>query len=86
MMCLREIDVGLGEYLRYVFGKAVVGVAPVFAMLAWFSVGLGAEGFWGLLYTGVSTVVVFTVIWVAFVYRGDPYFALGEKLREKLGR
>jgi len=80
MMCLREIDVGLGEYLRYVFGKAVVGVAPVFAMLAWFSVGLGAEGFWGLLYTGVSTVVVFTVIWVAVVYRGGPYLARGEKL------
>ncbi len=69
----REVGVRRLEYLAYVPTRALVGMVPVVGWLALCRFVLHAEGFWGLLYSGVVTVAIFAVSFLGFVYRGDPY-------------
>lgn len=69
----RELGVPLGEYVRYVVPRAVLGAFPVLALLLWFKVGLEIRGLVGLAAAGVAMVVLFGLTWVFFVYRNDRY-------------
>ena len=69
----RELDTSVGEYLRYVVPRAVLGAIPVLALLLWFRVGLDVRGLVGLALAGAAMALVFGVIWVLFVYRNDRY-------------
>jgi O-antigen/teichoic acid export membrane protein len=76
LQACRELDVPVGQYLRYVFPRAALGAFPVLALLLWFKLGLDVRGLGGLAGAGVATVVLFGLTWVYFVYRNDPYVDL----------
>jgi O-antigen/teichoic acid export membrane protein len=72
-LACRELQITVPQYLRYVAPRAALGAMPVMALLLWFKLGWQVHSFVGLFASGVAMVLVFVVIWVAFVYRGDPY-------------
>ncbi len=76
MQGCRELDVSVGEFVRYVIPRATLGALPVLALLLWFKVGLDVRSLAALAAAGVAMVLVFALIWVFFVYRNDPYVDL----------
>jgi hypothetical protein len=72
-LACRELHITVPQYLRYVVPRAALGALPVVALLLWFKLGWQVHGFGGLFVSGVAMMVLFAAIWVAFVYRGDPY-------------
>lgn len=76
----RELETPVAAYLRYVFPRAALGALPVLGLLLWFKLGLDVRSLGGLAGAGVAMVVLFGLIWVAFVYRNDPYVDLRARL------
>lgn len=72
----RELDVPLSRWVSYVLGRASVGALAPLALLAWMHWSLDVQGLVGLLACGVGMMAVFALVWVLFVYRGDPYLDL----------
>ena len=72
-LACRELQITVPEYLRYVVPRAALGAMPVMALLLWFKLEWEVRSFAGLFASGVAMVLVFALVWVAFVYRGDPY-------------
>lgn len=68
-----EAGVSRQRYLRYVVLTPLIGAVPVAAWLVACRFVFDAQGFFGLLYSGVGTVALFAVSWGAVVYRRDPY-------------
>jgi O-antigen/teichoic acid export membrane protein len=69
----RELNLTVLDYTRYVVPRAALGALPMFALLMWFKVVLGVNGFAGLAAAGIALGLAFGLIWVLFVYRDDPY-------------
>ncbi|HET9387220.1 MAG TPA: oligosaccharide flippase family protein [Gemmatimonadales bacterium] len=69
----RQLEMPVGEYLRYVVPRALVGALPAFALLLWFKLGLEVRGLAGLAGAAVAMAVLFGLTWVLFVYRNDRY-------------
>jgi O-antigen/teichoic acid export membrane protein len=69
----RELNLRVLDYTRYVVPRAAVGAVPMLALLMWFKVVIGVDGFAGLAAAGVTIAVAFTIIWLRFVYHDDPY-------------
>jgi O-antigen/teichoic acid export membrane protein len=69
----RELQTPIGEYLRYVVPRAVLGALPVFALLLWFKLGVGVRSLSGLAAAAIAMTALFGVTWVLFVYRNDRY-------------
>ncbi len=88
----RELDVSVGEYLRYVVGRASLGVAPAALLLLSLKLGLNAfprstsraAMFVPLLLAGLGMVTVFAMTWIFFVYRDDPYVDVMARVRRFL--
>jgi O-antigen/teichoic acid export membrane protein len=72
-LACRETRVSVGRYLSYAVLKPLLGIVPVVGWLCLCRFVFDAEGFIGLLYSGVVTVGLFAVVFVAFVFRNDPY-------------
>jgi len=72
----RELGMTLLQYVRYVVPRATLGALPVFAMLLWFRLGLQVQSFGGLVMAGSTMVLIFSLIWILYVYRDDPYVDL----------
>ena len=70
----------MGEYLRYVFPRALLGALPTLGLLLWFKLGLEVRNLAGLVAAGVAVVVLFGLMWVFFVYRNDRYIDLRARL------
>jgi len=69
----RELQMPVVEYLRYVLPRAVLGGIPVLALLLWFKIGLDVRNISGLAAAAISSVLLFGLTWVLFVYRNDRY-------------
>ena len=76
MVTCRELGVAPSAYLKYVVPRVAAGAVPVLLMLQWCKVFFDVQTFTGLVAAGSAMVVLFAVIWVAFVYRDDPYVDL----------
>jgi len=76
----RELETPVGEYLRYVVPRATLGALPVLALLLWFKLGLEVRSLGGLAGAGAAMVLLFSLTWVFFVYRDDPYVDLRGRL------
>jgi O-antigen/teichoic acid export membrane protein len=76
IVACRELEIGLPSYLSYVVPRAALGALPPLAVLLWFKLGLQVQSFAGLFAAGLAMVVLFSLTWVFFVYRGDPYVDL----------
>jgi len=80
VVACRELNTSLGDYVRYVVPRAVLGGIPVLALLLWFKVGLDVRGLVGLALAGAVMSVVFALIWVTFVYRNDRYVEVSTRI------
>ena len=76
MVTCRELGVAPSAYLKYVVSRVAVGAVPVLVMLQWCKVFFDVQTLTGLAAAGSAMLVLFAVIWVAFVYRDDPYVDL----------
>ncbi|HEV8265265.1 MAG TPA: polysaccharide biosynthesis C-terminal domain-containing protein [Gemmatimonadales bacterium] len=76
----RELQTPIGEYVRYVFPRAVLGALPALGLLLWFKLGLEVRSVGGLAGAGVAMAVLVGLTWVFFVYRNDPYVDLRARL------
>jgi O-antigen/teichoic acid export membrane protein len=72
----RELGIAVATYLKYVVPRAAVGGLPILALLLWCKLGLGVQTFTGLVAAGSAMVLLFSITWVFFVYRDDPYVDL----------
>lgn len=76
----RELEMPVGQYLRYVVPRATLGAVPILALLLWCRDGLDVRSLPELVGAGVAMLLVFAVTWVFFVYRNDPYMDLRARL------
>jgi O-antigen/teichoic acid export membrane protein len=76
----RELGIGVPVYLAYVVPRATVGAIPPLALLMWFKFGIQVQTIAGLVAAGAAMSAVFGLIWMVFVYRGDPYVDLTPRL------
>jgi O-antigen/teichoic acid export membrane protein len=76
IVACRELQISLPSYVNYVVPRAALGALAPLAVLLWFKLVLQVEGFAGLVAAGLAMVVLFSVTWVFFVYRDDPYVDL----------
>lgn len=72
----RITGISLRHYTAYVVGRATLGALPVLAFLWWLRYGRDVHGFGQLFAAGSATVLLFSVIWLLFVYRKDRYVDL----------
>lgn len=80
----RQLEVSLLTYIRYVLLRPILGSLPVLALLLWFRMGFEVSGLVGLASAGVTTVVVFVIIWIFFVFKGDPYVRIDKGFINKV--
>jgi O-antigen/teichoic acid export membrane protein len=71
-MASRELQVPVGEYLRYAVVRPLIGIVPVVAFLIWLRDGLEVRGLVQLAAAGVATCGVAVAISLLYVMRGDP--------------
>jgi O-antigen/teichoic acid export membrane protein len=72
----RELGITVADYVRYVVPRAFVGALPPLLLLLWFRLGLQVQSFAGMAAAGTAMTVVFTLTWIFYVYRRDPYVDL----------
>jgi hypothetical protein len=72
-LACRELHITLPQYVRYVVPRASLGALPVLALLLWIRFEWQVSGLTDLAAAGAAMGMLFAVVWVAFVYRGDPY-------------
>jgi O-antigen/teichoic acid export membrane protein len=73
------LGVSTGEYLKYVYLKALIAAIPVLLFLLWIRQTFQPENIFELIVTGVSSVVVLGLLWFVLVLRNDPYIELDLK-------
>jgi len=78
MLCLacRELGVPLSKFVGYVAVRACAGALAPLALLLAIKHGLHPAGLASLFLAGLASVAVFAVVWIYFVYRGDPHLDL----------
>jgi O-antigen/teichoic acid export membrane protein len=86
VLACRELELPLGEYVRYVVPRAAIGAAPVLALLLVLERSFDIRGFGGLFAAGLAMVSLFALVWIFFVYRGDRYVDLRGQLAAQLAR
>jgi len=69
----QEVQITLSHYVRYVVPRAALGALPVLFLLLWFRLGVQVQSLGGLLVAGSAMVLLFSLTWILFVYRDDPY-------------
>jgi len=82
VVACRELELTVVDYLKYVVPRAALGALPVVALLLWLRLGLHIQTLVGLVGAGCVMVLLFSITWIFFVYREDPYV----DLRPHLGR
>jgi O-antigen/teichoic acid export membrane protein len=76
VVACRELELTVGNYLKYVVPRAALGALPIVALLLWLKLGLHVQTFSGLVAAGFVMVLLFAITWIFFVYRQDPYVDL----------
>jgi O-antigen/teichoic acid export membrane protein len=85
-LACRELGCGIGRYLGYVAGRAVPGALVPAGFLWSLDRAVGLESFTELFLAGVATCALFAIVWIGFVYRGDPYLDPWARLRARMVR
>jgi O-antigen/teichoic acid export membrane protein len=80
VVACRELGITLANYVKYVVPRAALAGLPVLALLVWCRDGLHVQSLPGLVAAGSSMVLLFGVMAVVFVYRGDPYVDVRHQL------
>lgn len=72
----RELETPVGDYLRYVVPRALLGAIPILGLLLWFKHTFDMRTLGGLGAAGIAMLVLFGLSWAVFVYRNDRYVDL----------
>lgn len=80
LVTCRELGVAPAAYLKYVVARVALGAVPVLLLLQWWKFYFDVHGLIDLVAAGSAMVLLFTVTWVFFVYRDDPYVDLKAQL------
>lgn len=80
----KELDLRASHWLRYVCGRACIGVLPSLALLLWFEHSLDVRSMTALVLSGMAMVALFGLTWVFFVYRKDAHLDLLEEFNARL--
>lgn len=80
LVTCRDLGVAPASYLKYVVARVAIGALPILLLLEWCRHYFDVRTLIGLAASGSLTVLVFTIIWVFFVYRDDPYVDLKTQL------
>lgn len=82
----RELQLGVSRYLGHVVLRPLLGaLLPAAGLYAW-KVGPGIEGIPWLMVAGISFTLLYALLSVLFVYRGDPHVDLDAQVRRLIGR
>lgn len=84
-LACKDLDVPIGEYVKYVIVRAFVGAIVPLGVLLAFRETIGFGGYPQLVAGGVACVVAFLATWYFFVYRGDEHVVLPRFSRAKSG-
>lgn len=84
--CCKETGASLAEVSLHALERTVPGAFFPFALLLALSKFLAPSSWVALVGSGIAYVALFGVVWVYFVYRGDPDFDLHGRLRLLLVR
>jgi hypothetical protein len=87
-LACRECGVPLGRYLRYVALRPSLGIIPPLCLLYFIKRGLHVFNIFApravelpaLFIAGLEMVVLFLVVWILYVHRGDPYLDLAPRI------
>jgi len=74
VICARELDFRVSDYLSRVVWMPVLGALPVAAVLVWSHHSFNRLHLTGILFAGFVSSVVFAIVWTFFVYRTDEDF------------
>jgi O-antigen/teichoic acid export membrane protein len=85
VIACRELGVSWRRYVRYVGSRALVGSVPVLLFLLFLKRVAPLDGRLPVILCGVASTALFAIVWVAWVYRGDPYVDVTASLRRLLG-
>jgi O-antigen/teichoic acid export membrane protein len=77
----KELGVPIQQYVRYVGAKACIGSIPVLAFLFLLERVVVIDGRIPVILCGVASTAVFAIVWVAYVYRNDPYIDAAGRLK-----
>jgi O-antigen/teichoic acid export membrane protein len=69
----RELQLPIGEWIRYVVGRTALAALIPFAFLVLVQQTLDPRSLPALVATGAMSVAVFALAWVFVAYRGDRY-------------
>lgn len=83
---LRVTGVRARSFGAYVLGRPLLGALPGLGLLLFLKLDMGVRGFAWLIPAGAALVALFGVIWLAWVYRDDPYADVAGVLRRIRGR
>jgi O-antigen/teichoic acid export membrane protein len=76
LLACRELQVSLASYLGYVAARALAGALVPLAFLWLVRERLHPVGLGALAAAGLASVAIFALVWIFFVYRGDPHLDL----------
>jgi O-antigen/teichoic acid export membrane protein len=81
----KELGVPLSRYVSYVAGRASLGAVPVFLLLLGIKWRFALDGWVPVIATGIASTALFAIIWVAWVYKDDPYIDAAGRLKRLFG-
>jgi O-antigen/teichoic acid export membrane protein len=85
VLACRELDTPLRTYLLHVGGRSLPALLPPLALLLACKYLLGVETLIPALTSGLAMIVLYAILWVFFVYRGDPHVNLLARIRGPRG-
>lgn len=80
----KELGLAPMRWISYVFGAATLGAAIVVAATVGIRLALRPDTLIGLVAAGIVYCVVFVLVWVLLVHRGDPHVDFLASLKAKL--
>jgi O-antigen/teichoic acid export membrane protein len=86
ILVCRELGVSWRHWARYVVAKALIGSVPVLALLMFLKRVVVLDGRLPVILCGVASTALFALVWIVYVYRGDPYVDVPGRLKRLLGR
>lgn len=86
VLACRALELPVGTFVRHVVVRTAIGSMPVVGVLVALKSVLDMSRFANLVIGGTAMLLVFALVWVGYVYRGDPYVDLPGRLRGLLAR
>jgi O-antigen/teichoic acid export membrane protein len=89
MLFLREackrLDLGVGAWLQYTLGRLLPATVVCSSLLYFVSTQVQLAGYLKVVVAGIAYTVLFGILAVIFVFRGDRFLDVGALIKRKIG-